>query len=762
MRSGWQTVAVVALRERWNELIPGSATLADDLVARYVGRNRRAYRDQYLDTVLTTLESLIQLSTDPTSVRLAAWFHRAVHEPGGGPAEDAESSARLVEQTLPSYGIDPIRIAEVARLVRLTGELAAPPPDSYAPPRRDANGDVLLDAVNSTLATAPARYAAHTSEVRRDAGDRTTAAERRYDEVRQLLEGHLYRTQLARQRLGPAARANLETELAGLDSELPAPWRGWQQAALAATATFSAIAAAVVSIAAAGASWQIPTVEPESGWPTVLLAVFAFFSAPVLFRCARSDTQRARLISGAVVAVAVTGLLVAWAQVPVTNPALGVGLRVPLVISALLLLLVAGTSALVASLLRTRVARFMPSRNLGQQLAWLAVPGVIALILLLIVQPLARSYVLSSNERVEGFHRPAGSSPGSVLDGNVAWVSRSLTGAGAEEAIGTKYGIAIPRQAGVVEMLDAATGELRWRYSRSDSDEKPNIVATANGRFIVAEFNDIGYLLLDADTGERKAAWPGRTRDHTIQQADPLLTGEEVARGSDKLRGVDPDGNDRWTFEPGRCTDIGAVATADTVVAFLGHSCGDEPDEMTGLDLKTGKKLWTKAPNDMYRRPVVVGGLVVVAEPGGDSDVPAALLAIEPRTGDTKWRWPVPRNWACRTLLNAAGKLLVVVDCPGPNTRENRQTIVTAIDSDTGQTVWQTTAAVSPRARVAVTADARVVSLARGSDGCWANVIGATGFRQVRLPTGISCSRDAVAVGNLVLTSGNTSVIALR
>jgi len=762
LRSGWQTVAVVVLRERWNELIPGSTTLADELVARYVGRNRRAYRDQYLDTVLTALESFIQLSTDPTSVRLAAWFHRAVHEPGGGSAEDAESSARLVEQTLPSFGIDPIRIAEVARLVRLTGELAAPPPTSSAPPRRDANGDVLLDAVNSILATAPARYAAHTSEVRRDGGDRSTAVERRYDEVRHLLEGQLYRTQLARQRLGPAGRANLESELAALDSELPAPWRGWQQAALAATATFSAIAAAVVSIAAAGASWQVPTIEPESGWPPVVLAVLAFFSAPVLFRCARSASQRARLISGAVVAVAATGLLVAWAQVPVTNPALGVGLRVPLVISALLLLLVAGAAALVASLLRTKVDRFTPSRNLGQQLAWLAVPGVIALILLLIVQPLARSYVLSSNERVEGFRRPAGGSPSSTLDGNVAWVSRALSGAGAEEAVGTKYGIAIPQQTGVVEMLDATTGDLRWRYSRSDSDEKPNIVATANGRFIVAEFADIGYLLLDADTGERKAAWPGGTRDHTIQQADPLLTGEEPARGSDKLRGVDPDGSERWKFEPGRCTDIGSVATADTVVAFLGHSCGDDPDEMTGLDLKTGKKLWTSAPSDMYRRPIVVGDVVVVAEPGGDSDVPAALLAIEPRTGETKWRWPVPRNWACRTLLNAAGKLLVVVDCPGPATRENRQTIVTAIDSDTGRTVWQTTAAVSPRARVAVTADARVVSLTRGSDGCWANVISATGLRQVRLPTGISCSRDAVAVGNLVLTSGNAGVIALR
>lgn len=759
---GWQTVAVVALRERWNELIPGSTALADDLVARYVGRNRRAYRDQYLETVLTGLESLIQLSTDPTSVRLAAWFHRAVHEPGGGTVEDAESSARLAEQTLPAYGVDPIRIAEVARLVRLTGSLSTPPTDSYAPPRRDANGDVLLDAVNATLATAPSRYTAHAYEVRRDAGDRAAAIERRYDEVRELLDGHLYRTQLARQRMGTAARANLEAELAGLDSELPAPWRGWQQAALAAVATFGAIAAAVVSIAAAGAPWQVPTLESETGWPPVVLAAMAFFSAPVLFRCARSATQRARLVSGAVVAVAATGLLVAWARVPVTNPALGVGLRVPLLISALLLLLLASGASLVGSLLRTRTARFLPTRNLGQQLAWLAVPGVIALALLLVVQPIARNYVLDSNERVEGGRRPAGEFPRSTLDGNVAWASRALSGAGAEEAVGTKYGIAIPRQTGVVEMLDAATGDLRWRYTRSDSDEKPNLYATGNGELLVAEFEDVGYLLLDANTGKRKAAWPGRTRDHSIQQADPLLTGEDVSRGSDKLRGVDPDGHERWTFEPGRCTDIGAVATESTVVAFLGHSCGREPDEMTGLDLKSGKTLWTKSPADMYRRPIVVGGLVVVAEPGGDSDVPAALVAIDPRTGDTKWRWPVPRNWACRTLLNAAGNLLVVVDCPGPATQVNTKTIVTAIDVATGQTAWQSTAPVDPRARVAVTTDARVVSLTRARTGCAVNIISRTGYRQAPLPEGIACTRDPRALGNLILTSGDGTVLALH
>ncbi|MFB6722022.1 PQQ-binding-like beta-propeller repeat protein [Kribbella sp. NPDC056345] len=752
---------MVELRARWDGLVPGPGELADELITRYVERTRRAYRDQYLDIVLTALESFIQLSTDPASVRLAAWFHRAVHEPGGTAAEDAEASARLAERLLPQYGVAPIRVAEVARLVRLTGELAAPPTDSYAPPRRDANGDVLLDAVNAILSADPVRYAVHVAEVRRDAGERRSALEQRYDDIRELLDGHLYRTQLARQRLSPVARVNLETELAGLDSELPAPWRGWQQAALTATATFCAIGSTVVAIAATGASWQIPTAPGAPGWPPVALAVLAFISAPVLFRCARSSSQRACLIAGAVLATAVTGLLIAWAQAPRTNPAVGVGLRVPLLIAALLLLLLSGGAALAGSLLRTKTARFLPSRNLGQQLAWLAVPGVVALTLLLIVQPLARNYVLSTNERVERSPRPAGLATPSALNGTIAWVSKASLGTGAEEAISTQYGIAIPRPNGVVDMLDAATGDLRWRYSRSDSDERPTIAATGDGEYVLAEFPDVGYLLLDANTGQRKAAWPGRTRDHLIQQAQPLLTGERALHGSDKLHGLNPNGHERWSFEPGDCSDLDAAASMDTVVAFLGN-CGDQPDAMVGLDLKSGKKLWTKAATDTYRRPVVAGGLVVVAEPGGDSDVPQALTAIEPRTGEIKWRWPVPQTWSCRTLLNPAGRYLIVVDCPGPSTSENRHTVVTAVDTGTGRTAWQVTARVDPRAKVTVTPDGRVISLSRDAEACWANIIERAGFRQVRLPLGITCSRDAFAVGDQVLVTGDNAVIALR
>lgn len=61
-----------------------------------------------------------------------------------------------------------------------------------------------------------------------------------------------------------------------------------------------------------------------------------------------------------------------------------------------------------------------------------------------------------------------------------------------------------------------------------------------------------------------------------------------------------------------------------------------------------------------------------------------------------------------------------------------------------------------------MTADGRVVSLSPAGAGCLANVISRAGFRQVRLPTGIVCGRDPRAIGNLVLTSGSDTVIALR
>ncbi|HET6738502.1 MAG TPA: hypothetical protein VFH76_06200 [Kribbella sp.] len=148
---------MAGLRELWRDVIPDAGPLADDLVARYGAKRRMAYRERYLVGVLEALDALEQLCTDPVAVRLAAWFHRAVHAKANTASEDAEASAWLAEELLPTYGVNAVRTAEVVRLVRLTGGETA---------QAGANGDVLLDAVDAVLA-AP-QYVTHASEVRRN------------------------------------------------------------------------------------------------------------------------------------------------------------------------------------------------------------------------------------------------------------------------------------------------------------------------------------------------------------------------------------------------------------------------------------------------------------------------------------------------------------------------------------------------------------------------------------------------------------------
>ena len=192
---------VAGLRELWNDVVPDAGALADDLVGRYAGKDRHAYRDRYVVTVLIAMASLDQLCTDPTAVRLAAWFHRAVHAPGSTAGADAEASAQLAEEVLPGYGVSHARTAEVARLVRLTG-------GAESPKAQDPNADVLLDAVNAILADNG--YPIHAADVRRDAEDESFAeTARRYAEIRGLLNSRIVSgTELALYRSFAAAGAS--------------------------------------------------------------------------------------------------------------------------------------------------------------------------------------------------------------------------------------------------------------------------------------------------------------------------------------------------------------------------------------------------------------------------------------------------------------------------------------------------------------------------------------------------------------------------
>ncbi|WP_329003587.1 PQQ-binding-like beta-propeller repeat protein [Kribbella sp. NBC_00709] len=711
---------MAGLREYWDESLPEA--LRDEVIRRYGGK-RIAYRERYLTVVLTAFEALEQLCTDPIAVRLAAWFHRA--------ERSTEASALLAEELLPKYDVSPVRTAEVARLVRLTGGPHVA--------ESDANGNVLLDAVESVYADP--RYATHASEVRRDAG---YDVEGRRQLVEALLKDRIYRTQLAYDRYETAARANLTDELTTLDGLTPHPWRGWQRAALAVTAVLSAFVAFVAGVAAVRAPWRVPEYSGDSVWPAVVLMLAALVAVAVVYSAV---VRNARVMAAAPAVVGVIGALVVWLTTPDTNGASGVGERVPFLMILSVLLIVAGAAAFAAT-------RFTPTpgRNRGQRLAGLGAVVVVFLAIFLVIDPLQRAYLLSANEYLDGQHQPANLDVRTDFAGGPLWTSKSNV----QSLVATAHGIAIARGRGTVEMLDPATGQSRWRYTRADTDDAPHLYALNGGQQVLASYEDLGYVALDADTGQRKAAWPQSTRDYDIDDNDPLITGKSVSKGSDKLYGTNLDGSNRWTYEPGRCTGIGASATPDTVVVQLGHSCGSDPDQLVGLNLKNGKKLWTH--DGSLSDLTTVGGLVV----GLQSERYGPLVGVDPRSGDIKWRAEIPSDWTCPLQMESAGNHVALVSCPGD--AENRtDSVVEVVDAGTGKVESTTPVQVGFGQRYAVTTDGVVVLAGPYSGGtCRLATVsdGAVGYYNV--DDSVLCGYGVRTAGNLVLVSGEDGLIALR
>ena len=146
---------------------------------------------------------------DLSVVRLAAWFHDAVYDPRR--VDNEEASALLAEAVLPELEIEAARVAEVARLVRLTA--------SHDPAPGDRNGGLLSDADLAILAGSPESYRTYTVAVRREYAHVPDAAfaAGRAAVLRNLLDlPWLFHTPVLRDRWEEPARANITWELATL------------------------------------------------------------------------------------------------------------------------------------------------------------------------------------------------------------------------------------------------------------------------------------------------------------------------------------------------------------------------------------------------------------------------------------------------------------------------------------------------------------------------------------------------------------------
>ncbi|MVO87845.1 hypothetical protein GPA10_24570 [Streptomyces sp. p1417] len=204
-----------ALRQAWREALVGARgtptgpdpdPYADNLLTRWSEPHRRYHTLTHLEAVLAHLDTLQDHPEHPHVVRLAAWFHDAVHAPDR--SENEERSARLAERALPEAGLSREATADVARLVRLTV--------THDPADGDRDGEALCDADLAILAAAPDAYAAYAAAVREEYAFVPDEAFRagRADVLRQLLAlPRLFRTPYGAAHWEAAARENLTTEL---------------------------------------------------------------------------------------------------------------------------------------------------------------------------------------------------------------------------------------------------------------------------------------------------------------------------------------------------------------------------------------------------------------------------------------------------------------------------------------------------------------------------------------------------------------------
>ena len=197
------------LSDRWP--LPDSPDVRDAVVAAYADPSRGYHDTRHLGEVLDRLDELAGngATYDETPVLLAAWFHDAVYD---GERDAEERSAAWAEHALVEVAPASV-VSEVARLVRLT--------ETHTPDDTDANGCALSDADLGILAAPRERYDEYVAAVRREYAhlEEAVFTAGRADVLRALAaKPHLFHTAYAREQWEAAARANLERELATLDS----------------------------------------------------------------------------------------------------------------------------------------------------------------------------------------------------------------------------------------------------------------------------------------------------------------------------------------------------------------------------------------------------------------------------------------------------------------------------------------------------------------------------------------------------------------
>lgn len=198
----------VDLASAWSSVVGTSQKAGDcwaGLVARWSEPHRRYHGIGHLSAVLLFVDEYADHASDADAVRLAAWYHDAIYDPRA--ADNEDRSASLAENELPALGVPAERVAETARLVRLTS--------THDPADGDRNGELLTDADLLILASPPEAYLTYANAIRMEydhLGDADFRAGRAAVLDALLQSPRLYRLD-ALADLEPVARRNLAAEV---------------------------------------------------------------------------------------------------------------------------------------------------------------------------------------------------------------------------------------------------------------------------------------------------------------------------------------------------------------------------------------------------------------------------------------------------------------------------------------------------------------------------------------------------------------------
>ena len=220
--TSWPTLAnmtspEVELRRVWQRAAGrGHDGVLEGLLERHRDPRRRYHTATHVMWVCRHVDRLVAQHdeighpiADPDTVRMAALFHDAIHEPAS--ATNESDSARLAAERLAEVGWDDARRAEVARLVELTA--------AHTVEADDLAGAVLLDADLAILGSDANEYAHYATAVRAEYAHVTDDAWRtgRARVLSHFLDRPtIYATEPMRTEREHRARANLTAELAQL------------------------------------------------------------------------------------------------------------------------------------------------------------------------------------------------------------------------------------------------------------------------------------------------------------------------------------------------------------------------------------------------------------------------------------------------------------------------------------------------------------------------------------------------------------------